>query len=77
MSQVGELALQGTKEYIIGPHTFTITTQENVKANGLMVQLDPSDKDANGKQAKSTGVNGWTLKKGDKVRVYKAYVVFE
>lgn len=75
MSKVGELALRGIEEYIVGPHTFTITTQTKVKANGLMVQHDPLD--ATGKQAKRTGDKGWILKEGDKVIVYKAHVVFE
>lgn len=32
MSQIGELAIRGIKEYIVVPHTPTVTTKENVKS---------------------------------------------
>jgi len=73
---LGEQALRGSKEYIHRRHVFTVTTQRTVIAHGLMVQLTPSDEPQDVLQAKSTGEAGWTVKKGDKVEVYKAEVRF-
>ena len=77
MSDVGADALQGKKEYIKGPHTFTVTTQTIVFANGLMVSITQAGQKQAGKTAKSSGDSGWSVSEGDKVMVYEAEVWFE
>ena len=77
MPEIGADALEGTKETIKGYHTFTVTNQQIVKANGMMVQLVPAGKSQAQKTAKSTGDAGWGVREGDKVIVFNVDVVFD
>ena len=77
MTEIGENALNGIDEYIEGPHTFTVTVQEKVRAAGMMVQIKRAGRSDAEKPAKSTGPAGWSVTKGDQVLVYKANTKFE
>ena len=77
MPEVGADALRGTKETIKGLHTFAVTNQESVKADGMMVQLFPAGKSQAQKTAKRTGEAGWSVGKGDRVMVFDVEVVFD
>lgn len=77
MTEIGENALNGIEEYIEGPHTFTVTVQEKVRADGMMVQIKRAGKSFPEKPAKRTGQAGWSVKKGDEVLVYRANTRFE
>lgn len=77
MPDIGADALQGKKEYIKGNHTFTVTTQTKVIANGLMVSVIRAGQPKAEKTMKSTGDTGWSVSEGDKVRVFDAEVYLE
>lgn len=46
-----------------------------VMARGMMVSLTRVDKKKAEKMSKSTGDDGWSIHRGDKVDVYNAHVV--
>jgi len=77
MPQTGADALQGKKEYIHGFHTLTVTTQTKVYADGMMVSIVRAGESNAEKTAKSTGEEGWSVKRGDEVRVYNVDIKFE
>jgi len=53
MPEIGALALQGKKERIDGWHTFTVTTQTKVYAEGLVVQIQREGEKKGRKDRKS------------------------
>lgn len=73
---VGEDALSGIKEHIEGFHTFTVTNQSKVIAEGLMVGIIPAGQTIQTITEKSTGADGWTVGQGDRVRVYNVDIEF-
>lgn len=73
---VGEDALSGIKEHIEGFHTFTVTNQSKVIADGLMVGIIPAGESVQATTGKSTGTDGWKVSQGDKVRVYNVDIEF-
>lgn len=77
MPEVGADAVRGKKEYINGPHTFTVTTQKSVRASGMMVSVTRAGQTHAEKTSKTTGERGWEVNKGDTVLVYNAEVVFD
>lgn len=77
MSEVGANALQGNEEFIEGRHTFEVTDQSRVIASGMLVSLTPNGHSEVQKSARETDSKGWEVKKGDKVMVYRATVVFK
>lgn len=77
MSEVGADALQGKEESIAGRHTFEVTDQSRVIANGMLVSLTPCGHSEVQKSARTTSKEGWEVKRGDKVMVYNATVVFK
>lgn len=74
---VGDDALSGVEEYIDERHDFIVTTQTCVKAEGVLVQVFRTGQGTAELSGKSTEAEGWEVSAGDKVRVYKAKVVFE
>lgn len=73
---VGEDALSGTKEHVLGFHHFTVTEQTKVIATGVMVGITPAGESVEKVTAKTTGDEGWVVKKGDVIRVYDVHIEF-
>lgn len=76
MPDVGDKALKGTKEYIAGNFTFTVTNQKRVEAKGLMVMIWRPGEDEACFNRKETPLGGYSVSQGYQVEVQNAHVVF-
>lgn len=73
----GEDALNGIKEHVEGFHHFEVAHQTRVIADGVMIGIFRAGQTTQEKSGKKTGEEGWTVKKGDIVRVYNVNIVFQ
>lgn len=76
MPGVGDKALKGTKEYIAGNFTFTVTNQTLVEAKGLMVMIWRPGEDEACFNKRETPSGGYAVSQGYQVEVRNAHVVF-
>lgn len=76
MPDTGVDALNGTKEYIVGEHTFTIEDQTLVVSEGMLISIFPPGESRASFHKNSTGPEGQPVSRGCTVRVYNADVVF-
>lgn len=76
MPNIGADALNGTKEYIKGEHTFTVGDQTSVIATGMLIMIFPAGEVQACWHGKITGATGQPVSRGYRVRVYNADVEF-
>lgn len=77
MSAEAAGALWGTKVYIKGQHTFEVTNQQSVIAEGGAIMIFPPGQTQAEWSGKDTGKAGKPVKQGYKVFVNNASVVFQ